>query len=77
IVWLKHQYRKTEEHRQFPIPVETKQERAIVRIMESPDVSDEVICRELECTAKTMTRWTDYNLFRIEQKRLSFDWVNK
>ncbi|MFN0021284.1 MAG: hypothetical protein ACKVP0_23795 [Pirellulaceae bacterium] len=75
--WLKHQYRKTEENQRFPIPDESKEELAIVRIMEVPDVSDEDICRELRCTEKTINRWTDYNLFRREQKRLSFDWTNK
>jgi hypothetical protein len=77
IIWLKHQYRKTVEHTNFPIAMETKEERAIVRVMESPDISDEQIYREFRCTQNSSKRWTTYNLLRQEQNRLTVNWANK
>ena len=71
VLWLKHKYRQSKEHIQFPIPNPTKEQQAIVRVIEDPKIGDDEIRIELRCTEKTMKRWSSFQYFRIEQKRLA------
>ena len=69
--WLIHQYRQGKQQRRFPIVDATKEEEAIVRVLEVPNTSDDQIQSELDCTEQTMKRWSSFQLLRIEQRRLA------
>lgn len=71
IFWLKHKYRQSKEQVRFPIADATKEEHAIICVVEDPNTGDDQIQSELRCTEKTMKRWSSFQLFRIEQRRLA------
>jgi hypothetical protein len=70
-IWAKTQYRESEEGRRYPIREATKEERAIVLLLDHPELTDEQIRVRVNATEKTMKRWSNYGLARIEQKRLN------
>jgi hypothetical protein len=69
--WAKARYRESDEGQRYPIRKATKEERAIVQLIDHPELTDEQIRVRINATEKTMKRWSSYNLARIEQKRLT------
>jgi Transcriptional cell cycle regulator TrcR len=68
--WLKHKYRESDEGRRYPIPKQTREERAIVLLLENPELTDDEIRQIIGTTEKTIERWASYKLARRERNRL-------
>gem|GEM_PF-6770889 len=66
IIWLKAKYRMSNEGERYPIKKETKEERAIVLMLDNPMRKDVEIRRFVGTSEKTMRRWGWYRLMRRE-----------
>ena len=66
ILWLKAQYRTSREGQRYPIKKETKEERAIVLMLDNPTRKDDEIRGIVGTSEKSMRRWGWYRLMRRE-----------
>jgi hypothetical protein len=69
--WLQHRYRQFDENQRYPIREATRDERAVVLILESPELTDDEIRIQLNTTAKQVQRLTLFHYVRREQRRLA------
>lgn len=71
IIWLKAKYRQSNEHALYPIPKETKEDRAVILILEDPTLTDEMIQKMTKATTKSMQRWGTFKYARREMRLIA------
>lgn len=71
LLWLRHVYRRTDEHERFPLRRESKETLAIVLLLERGILADHELQAELGCSIAAMQRWVKYRQFRREWVRIA------
>lgn len=70
-LWFRAKYRLTNENKRNPIQAATKDDRALILLLENPALTDEEIAAMTKTTLKTMKGWVCYQFARREMRRFA------